>query len=96
MVSNFAQLAQIVVAYLTMQVCIDVTFNILDEEGTTKIIIDFVALLIVAEIDERTAEFLLYFSSAVNEFDIKAKIVTATDRFKERANVKSKCGKTSR
>jgi hypothetical protein len=62
------------VAYLTMQVSIDVTFNINDDEGTTRIIIDFVALLIIAEIDERSAEFMLYTSSALNEFPIMPKI----------------------
>lgn len=64
-----------------MQVSIDVTFNIKDEEGTQRIIIDFVALLIIAEIDERTAEFMIYFASAIAEQDIMAKIKKSTERF---------------
>jgi hypothetical protein len=81
MASAFAQIMQMLVTYLTMQVSIDVTFNIKDEEGTQRIIIDFVALLIIAEIDERTAEFLLYFVSAVSEWDIMSKIKKSTERF---------------
>ena len=76
---------------MTMQVSIDVTYNIIDEEGTTRIVIDFVALLIIAEIDERSAEFLLYLTSALNEYDIMEKIKHSTEKFKTRAAVKSRC-----
>lgn len=84
------------VTYLTMQVSIDVTFNIPDEEGTQRIIIDFVALLIIAEIDERTAEFLIYITSAISEWDIMSKIKKSTERFQERFSVKSRCRKSTR
>ena len=84
------------VAYLTMQVSIDVTFNIPDEMGSTGIIIFFVAFLIIAEIDERTAEFILYFASALIEMDIKSKIKKSTERFQERFSIKSRCRRQTR
>ena len=70
MMSAFAQISQMLVTYLTMQVSVDVTFNIVDEEGTANIVVFFVALLIVAEIDERTAEFMIYLASAISEVNI--------------------------
>jgi hypothetical protein len=77
-------------------VSVDVTFNIIDEEGTVNIVVFFVALLIVAEIDERTAEFLLYLTSAINEVDIKSKIRKSTERFQERFSIKSRCRRQTR